>query len=401
MSKDDKKGLFGKIQNMFSNNSNDSSSSDSSNKNLFDNIETFLNKQEIKDLPDNTKASVGSNNDLGDLRKAFTEMGDEFLKDTIQVEETTKPTLDLNTLDMVRSIMDKPMSEIDNPKRTHLEIERIQNNMRQLFNLNVDMTRTDEFNVDLVDDALFDIEEGFERMFKVKMTDVDIPASPIHYLDDLGKLEIPFPHMRKRRKQWAGKPTYRTATENVNVKKLKGYSMRSMLRHYPNLTIFEHRVKQNKMARAISHVQLWKAVKITPFETLKTRFELDLYDAHVQLCNFLFEYYQENTSGRKDAWDTYLPSGLLDQFIEENYEPTLRGFSALQYKVIEFIKTSWNQYKEEARDLRQTRYDMDLSSDDVSKLRDADKSIFKTKFGEKDIKRKQPKRDPRKSTKKK
>lgn len=50
--------------------------------------------------------------------------------------------------------------------------------------------------------------------------------------------------------------------------------------------------------------------------------------------------------------------------------------------MLEFIASAWDEYEEQARDLRQDRYDMNLSKDDVANLKNADVSIFKTRFGE-------------------
>lgn len=330
------------------------------NRNLFDNIESFLNNKKIKKLPDNTKVSIADDYDLGDLRTLFNENSDEFKRDSLTTVEYEHKTM-----------------------TTDLDLDRLERDLWRLYNFGTDVTPAGKVNTDVTEDAVIDIELALDEIHKkFKPTSIDKNIDLTRLVDNIGKLELPYPHIRKRRKQWAGKPTYRTATENINVNRLKGYSMRSMLRHYPKIEPYDHRKKMSTLARSISHIQLWKSAKITPIETVNSRFELDLYDAHKQFCNYLFEYYQENTSNRKDAWDTYLPSGLLEQFIEDNYVPTLIGFSSLKSKMLEFIASAWDEYEEQARDLRQDRYDMNLSKDDVANLKNADVSIFKTRFGE-------------------
>lgn len=328
------------------------------NRNLFDNIESFLNNPKIKDLPDNTKVSIGDDYDLGGLRTVFDENADEFKRDRLSE------------------------IEIEHETTTGLDLDRLERDMWRVLNFGTDVTPAGQVNADLTEDALIDVEFALDDLLDTfKPTSVGRTNDLTHLVDDIGKLEIPFPHIRKRRKQWAGKPTYRTATDDINVNRLKGYSMRSMLRHYPNIEQYDHRKKLSTLSRSISHIQLWKSAKVTTFETVKSRFEVDLYDAHVQLCHFLFEKMQEDTSNRKDAWDMYLPSGLLDEFIAENYVPTVRGFGALEDKMKQFIASAWDMYQSEARDLRQDRYGMNLTSEDVKQLKDADMSIFTTKFG--------------------
>lgn len=329
------------------------------NRNLFDNIESFLNNPKIKDLPDNTKVSIADDYDLGDLRTLFNENSDEFRRDRLtQVE-----------------IEDKTVT-------TDIDLNRLERDLWRLYNFGADVTPAGKVNADVKDDALIDIEMALDEIHsKFKPTTIDKNRDLTHLVDDIGKLELPYPHIRKRRKQWAGKPTYRTATEDINVNRLKGYSMRSMMRHYPKIEPFDHRKKLSTLARSISHIQLWKSAKVTPFETVNSRFEVDLYDAHVQLCNFLFEQLQEDTTNRKDAWDMYLPSGLLEEFIEQNYIPTAKGFGALEDKMKKFISSSWDTYENEARELRESRYGMDLTPEDVEQLKNADTSIFKVKFG--------------------
>ncbi|RNM47706.1 hypothetical protein EF901_15175 [Staphylococcus aureus] len=328
------------------------------NRNLFDNIESFLNNKKIKKLPDNTKMSVADDYDLGDLRTLFNENSDEFKRDSLTTVEYEHKTM-----------------------TTDLDIDRLERDLWRLYNFGTDVTPAGKVNADVTDDALIDIEMALDEIHnKFKPTTIDKNRDLTHLIDNIGKLELPYPHIRKRRKQWAGKPTYRTATEDINVNRLKGYSMRSMLRHYPKIEPYDHRKKLTTLARSISHIQLWKSAKVTPFETVKSRFEVDLYDAHVQLCYFLFEHLQENTTNRKDAWDMYLPSGLLEKFIEDNYVPTVKGFGALEDKMSKFIASAWDTYEDEARVLRESRYGMDLTSEDVEKLKNADTSIFKTKI---------------------
>lgn len=198
--------------------------------------------------------------------------------------------------------------------------------------------------------------------------------------DQIEQTTITFPHMRKRRKQWGGQPTYRTA--EIEPKKVKGYSMRSLMRKMPTIEPLRHKQIQERMKRSISHIQLWSRVEINPIESLKYNFDLNLYDAHVEFCERLFHLEQENTDIKAQAWDIYLPSGLLEDFIQSYYEPTISGFAGLPSAMKSFIASAWDEYQYEARNQRQDRYGMNLTKKDVlHKTSKADKSIFKHKFG--------------------
>lgn len=186
--------------------------------------------------------------------------------------------------------------------------------------------------------------------------------------------------MRKRRKQWAGQPTYRTA--EIEPKKAKGYSMRSLMRKMPTITPLLHKQVQERMKRSISHIQLWSRIEISPIESLKYNFDLNLWEAHVAFCERLFYLEQANTDMKAQAWDIYLPSGLLEDFIESYYEPTISGFAGLPSAMKSFIASAWDEYQYEARNQRQERYGMNLSKQDVlHRTSKADKSIFKHQFG--------------------
>lgn len=327
---------------------------------LFDDIDSFLNHYKIKDLPNNTRVSIGDDYDLGDLRADF-----DFLADEIGNDYLT-------------------FTEDNNSMTTELpDFNSIQIQLRQILFNNAKLERTDEEYIDIANDMLIDLDNSIDDMSnKLTLSEVEDNSNLKSIVSQLEIVNIELPHMRKRRKQWGGKPTFRQNVSDFNVNRAKGYSMRSMLYKFPKFEVIPYKQLKSRMKRSISHVQLWSKVNITGFETVKSRFDLDLYDAHKQFCYTLFEQEQENTSARKDAWDTYLPSGMLEQFIESSYIPSLRGFSELPSKMKAFISSAWDTYSETARNERQERYGMNLTSEEVNKLQNSDKSIFTTKFGE-------------------
>ncbi|MGE7002849.1 hypothetical protein ACQKHK_11830 [Staphylococcus capitis] len=181
------------------------------------------------------------------------------------------------------------------------------------------------------------------------------------------------PTVRKRRKQWGGVKTYRTY--ELNAGKSMGYAMRSMKRHLPHIVPYSIKRATERMKRSIAH--LYFKIKIEPIETRERRMTLDLFNAYEQFAHYLFEQEQEDTSAKTDAWDTYIPSNALDDFIHDNYRPTMIAFSELPALIRKFIAEEWTKYGIEAHEARQETYGYNLSQSQVSELQDSDKSFLK------------------------
>ena len=179
--------------------------------------------------------------------------------------------------------------------------------------------------------------------------------------------------VRKRRKQWGGKPNYRTY--DFSPSKSVGYALRSMKRHLPTIEVISIKDVQEKMKRSISHIHI--KADITPFETQRSRMEVDLFDAYEEFATHLFELEQENTDNKKDAWDVTMPSGALDDFIRDNYSPTIVAFAELPSEMRDFIAKEWNEYGEKSRKGREQAYGYNLSKEQVGNLQDADKSYLR------------------------
>lgn len=181
------------------------------------------------------------------------------------------------------------------------------------------------------------------------------------------------PIVRKRRKQWGGKPTFRTV--ELNAGKSKGYALRSMKRKLPKLDHLSIKETKERMKRSISHIHL--KTELTTFETQQSRMELDLLDAYKEFAYYLFELEQENTAAKKDAWDVAIPAGALDDFIHDTYEPKIMAFANLPSEIKGFIDKEWNEYGERSLKARQQAYGYNLSKEQVDNLQDADKSYMK------------------------
>lgn len=184
------------------------------------------------------------------------------------------------------------------------------------------------------------------------------------------------PTVRKRRKQWGGVKTYRTY--ELNAGKSMGYAMRSMKRHLPHIAPYSIKRATERMKRSIAH--LYFKIEIEPIETQKKRMTLDLFDAYEQFAHYLFEQEQEDTSAKTDAWDTYIPSNALDDFIRDNYQPTMIAFSELPSLIRKFIAEEWTKYGIEAHEARQETYGYNLSQSQVKELQSSDKSFLKEMF---------------------
>lgn len=325
--------------------------------NLIKQINNLLQDDEVLLLSDNTP--LGDKYTLKDLK----DLSDSF-KDTTLTTYEGVSTSDMKDLIESERVILEPSNPMEPIEVSRQYIER---------------------RYDLVESAYFDgFYENTETLGKMlntlekahKSDNANVRA----LADQIEQTTITFPHMRKRRKHWAGQPTYRTA--EIEPKKVKGYSMRSLMRKMPTIEPLRHKQIQERMKRSISHIQLWTRVEITPIESLKYNFDLNLYDAHVEFCERLFHLEQENTDIKAQAWDIYLPSGLLEDFIESHYEPTISGFAGLPSAMKSFIASAWDEYQYEARNQRQERYGMNLSKKDVlHRTSKADKSIFKHKFG--------------------
>lgn len=181
------------------------------------------------------------------------------------------------------------------------------------------------------------------------------------------------PIVRKRRKQWGGKPNFRTV--EFNPRKSVGYALRSMKRHLPKLELISIKDVQQKMKRSISHVHI--KAEVTTFETQKSRMEVDLFDAYDTFARHLFELEQESTDNKKDAWDVTMPSGALDDFIKDHYSPTITAFAELPSDMRDFIAKEWNEYGENSRKGREQAYGYNLTKEQVGNLQDADLSFLR------------------------
>lgn len=181
------------------------------------------------------------------------------------------------------------------------------------------------------------------------------------------------PIVRKRRKQWGGKPNFRTV--EFNPRKSVGYALRSMKRHLPKIDHLSIKDVQEKMKRSVSHVHI--KAEVTTFETQKSRMEVDLFDAYDTFARHLFELEQEGTDNKKDAWDVTMPSGALDDFIKDHYSPTITAFAELPSDMRDFIAKEWNEYGENSRKGREQAYGYNLTKEQVGNLQDADLSFLR------------------------
>src|SRR5699024_2684863 len=325
--------------------------------NLIKQINNLLQDDEVLLLSDNTP--LGDKYTLKDLK----DLSDSF-KDTTLTTYEGVSTSDMK--DLIES--ERVILEPSNPMEP-IEVSR------QYIERRYDLVESAYF------DGFYENTETLNKMLNVLEKAHKSDNANVRILaDQIEQTTITFPHMRKRRKQWAGQPTYRTA--EIEPKKAKGYSMRSLMRKMPTITPLLHKQVQERMKRSISHIQLWSRIEISPIESLKYNFDLNLWEAHVAFCERLFYLEQANTDMKAQAWDIYLPSGLLEDFIESYYEPTISGFAGLPSAMKSFIASAWDEYKYEARNQRQERYGMNLSKQDVlHRTSKADKSIFKHQFG--------------------
>lgn len=182
------------------------------------------------------------------------------------------------------------------------------------------------------------------------------------------------PIVRKRRKQWGGKPTHRTY--DLNVAKSKGYAMRSMKRKLPKIEKLSIKDEKERVKRSISHVPI--KAELTTFETQQSRLELDLMTVYREFAYYLLKLEQEKDgSTNKDGWDTGIPAGVFGDFIYDTYQPTIRAFGELHGKIKEFLTIDWEMCEVNVTRTRKPAYNYNLSKEQVGKLTDADKPYLR------------------------
>lgn len=182
------------------------------------------------------------------------------------------------------------------------------------------------------------------------------------------------PIVRKRRKQWGGKPTHRTY--DLNVAKSKGYALRSMKRNLPKIEKISVEETREHVKRSISHVPI--KAELTTIETQQSRLEIDLMTVYREFAYYLLKLEQEKDgSTNKDAWDVSMPSGVFEDFIHDTYEPKLITFARLESEIKAFLTIDWDMCEVNVTRTRKPAYNYNLSKERVGKLTDADKPYLR------------------------
>ena len=183
--------------------------------------------------------------------------------------------------------------------------------------------------------------------------------------------------VRQKRKQWAGKPTIRTHEPDFH--KLKVYPSRSMLGKMRALPIepIQARDRLETLKRSLAHRPLKVPIGVIVSQEIVN--DRALFQGYKRFAYKLMREAQ-HTAAMVDAWEEYIPEGLLEDFIADTFEPTVRAFIELPDLIKDFIADAWEKYAEEAFKARQARYGMNLTEDDVAEIPDADKSILDAEF---------------------
>lgn len=211
-----------------------------------------------------------------------------------------------------------------------------------------------------IDDIVSDLTFNIPMVQKQRLKPLD------------SKAQVEMPIVRKRRKQWAGQPTFRTV--EFDPKKAFSYMFRSFKRKLPEIGQIDSKTLEQRMRRSVSHVYIKADLNV--IETKTRELDANLHEAFMSLGYLLFEREQENTSARKDAWDFYMNPDALDDFLNDAYAPTTVAFVELHAKMKEFIKDEWYKYRESGLSERAKAYGYHLSQSDVSKLESSDKSFL-------------------------
>lgn len=162
----------------------------------------------------------------------------------------------------------------------------------------------------------------------------------------------------------------------LNVKKSKGYALRSMKRKLPKIEKISVEETREHVKRSISHIPI--KAELTTIETQQSRLEIDLQDTYKELAYYLLKLEQEKDgSTNKDGWDVSMPSGVFEDFIHDTYEPKLITFARLESKIKAFLTIDWDMCEVNVTRTRKTAYNYNLSKEQVGKLTDADKPYLR------------------------
>lgn len=162
----------------------------------------------------------------------------------------------------------------------------------------------------------------------------------------------------------------------LNVKKSKGYALRSMKRNLPKIEKISVEETREHVKRSISHVPI--KAELTTIETQQSRLEIDLMTVYREFAYYLLKLEQEKDgSTNKDAWDVSMPSGVFEDFIHDTYEPKLITFARLESEIKAFLTIDWDMCEVNVTRTRKPAYNYNLSKERVGKLTDADKPYLR------------------------
>lgn len=201
---------------------------------------------------------------------------------------------------------------------------------------------------------------------------VETESQPLPSLE-LKTITLDPPLVRQMRKQWGGVPRVQTQVANFDPKRALGYAKRSLGYKAPSIVLLTVKQDLERLKRSLAHTRIKAEVSL--IETVKLNLEQALFYAYSDFAKQLLAN-EHKTAAMVDAWDEYIPASLIEEFIAETYEPTIRAFSKVEDLIKDFIAEAWDKYGKAARVARQGRYDMNLSAEQINDLQDADKSYL-------------------------
>lgn len=201
---------------------------------------------------------------------------------------------------------------------------------------------------------------------------VEVEGQPLPSLAlEIMTLEPPL--VRQMRKQWGGVPRVQTHVADFDARRALGYAKRSLGYKAPSITLLTVKQDLERLKRSLAHTRIKAEVSL--IETVNLNLEQALFYAYSDFAKQLLAN-EHRTAAMVDAWDEYIPDNMIDAFITETYEPTIRAFSKLEDSIKDFIAEAWDRYGKAARVARQGRYDMNLTAEQINDLQDADKSYL-------------------------
>ena len=196
--------------------------------------------------------------------------------------------------------------------------------------------------------------------------------------EPIASKDIDMPHIRQKRKQWAGEPRVKTSNfYDFNPTVAFGYIKRSVATKIAIPTKTSYKKIRRSALGQTGHALVGDNNLFTPIRTQKLNFEEGMLEAYINAGLGELKI-QLNTKKRREAFSTYVASeAACIAYLRGIFRPTVSAFMGLEDAIKDFITDGWERYGEQAMEARSERLGMNLTDEEVKNLPDADRSIIR------------------------